>query len=119
MLVGRNVVVRTAREADLDGRYDLIADVRTNGNHWPLTMGSKSEWTRRFRENGWWIDGVDRMLVTCPRQARRVRELLPAIPQPSETRNRLPDPPVGRPQQGVLARRHWPCEIAQARRTRA
>jgi hypothetical protein len=33
MLVGTNVVVRTAREADLDGLYDLIADVRTIGDH--------------------------------------------------------------------------------------
>jgi hypothetical protein len=53
MLVGRNVVVRTARDVDLDGLYDLIADVRTIGSHWPLTVGSEPEWIRRFRENGW------------------------------------------------------------------
>jgi hypothetical protein len=55
-----------AREADLDERYDLIADLRTIGDHWPLTMGSEFEWIKRFRENGWWTDGFDRMLVACP-----------------------------------------------------
>jgi hypothetical protein len=52
MHVGRDVVVRTVREVDLDGPPDLIADVRTIGSHWPLTMGSESERIRRFRENG-------------------------------------------------------------------
>ncbi len=64
MLVGRNVVVRTVREADLDGLYDLIADVRTIGDHWPLTIGSESGWIKQFRENGWWTDDFGRMLVT-------------------------------------------------------
>ncbi len=42
MLVGRRVIVRTAREADLEGLYDLIADVRTIGDHGPLAIGPGS-----------------------------------------------------------------------------
>jgi hypothetical protein len=36
----------TAREADLDGLYDLIAGVRMIGDHWPLTIGSESGWIK-------------------------------------------------------------------------
>ncbi len=64
MLVGRRVIVRTARDGDLDGLYDLIADVRTIGDHWPLTIGSESGWIKQFRDNGWWTDDFGRMLVT-------------------------------------------------------
>ena len=64
MLVGTNTIVRTARDADMEGLYDLIADVRTIGDHWPLTVGSESSWIKQFRENGWWTDDFGRMLVT-------------------------------------------------------
>jgi len=44
-------------------------------------------------------------------QARGVRELLPAVTQPSGTQNRLPGPPAGRPQQGA----HWRGDTGRAR----
>lgn len=43
MLTGHRVVLRTFREPDLEGLYDLIADVRAIGDHWPLHIGSESE----------------------------------------------------------------------------
>jgi ribosomal-protein-alanine N-acetyltransferase len=64
MLVGRNVIVRTVRDRDIDGLYDLTADVRAIGDHWPLTVGSESSWVKQYRENGWWTDDFGRMLVT-------------------------------------------------------
>jgi len=66
MLVGRKVIVRTAREADIEGLYDQIADVRTIGDHWPVSVGSESNLVKQFRENGWWTEDFGRMLVTDP-----------------------------------------------------
>lgn len=71
MLTGHHVILRTVREADLDGLYDLIADVRTIGDHWPLQIGSESEWIKRFHENGWWTDDFGRLLLT-DREGRRL-----------------------------------------------
>ncbi|MFC2078950.1 GNAT family N-acetyltransferase [Candidatus Bipolaricaulota bacterium] len=64
MLTGHHVVLRTVREADLDGLYDLIADVRAIGDYWPLRIGSESEWLKRFHENGWWTEDFGRLLLT-------------------------------------------------------
>jgi len=63
VLTGSHVVLRTFREPDLEGLYDLVADVRTIGDHWPLGIGSESEWLRRFRENGWWTEEHGRLLL--------------------------------------------------------
>ena len=56
MLTGHHVILRTVREADLEGLYDPIADVRAIGDHWPLQISSETEWLKRFRENGWWTE---------------------------------------------------------------
>lgn len=64
MLVGRHVTVRTARDSDIDGLYDRLADVRTIGDHWPVTIGSETSLEKQFRENGWWSEDFGRMLVT-------------------------------------------------------
>ena len=52
------------REAAPDGLYDLIANVRTIGNHWPLSVGAECDWSKPLRDNSWWTDGFGRMLVT-------------------------------------------------------
>jgi ribosomal-protein-alanine N-acetyltransferase len=64
VLTGSSIILRTFRDPDLEGLYDLIADVRTIGDHWPLRIGSESEWLKRFRENGWWTEDFGRLLVT-------------------------------------------------------
>ncbi len=72
MLVGKSVAVRTARETDLAGPHDLIADVRMVGDHGPLTIGSKCGWITPFRNNGWWTDDFGRRLMT-DRAGERLR----------------------------------------------
>jgi ribosomal-protein-alanine N-acetyltransferase len=64
VLTGQRVILRTVRETDLEGLYDLIADVRTIGDHWSLRVGSESEWLKGFRRDGWWTDHFGRMLLT-------------------------------------------------------
>lgn len=64
MLTGQRIILRTVRKDDLDGLYDLIADVRTIGDQWPLRIGSESEWIKQFHDNGWWTDDFGRLLLT-------------------------------------------------------
>jgi ribosomal-protein-alanine N-acetyltransferase len=64
MLVGKKVRLRTLREADLDRLYDLAADVRNMGEHYPLGMPSELRWKKRLPETGWWEDDHGGLLIT-------------------------------------------------------
>lgn len=64
MLVGKRIILRTLREADLDLLYDLSADLRHMGHHWPLSMPSEIRWKNRLRETGWWEDDHGGLLIT-------------------------------------------------------
>jgi len=64
MLVGNKVVLRTVRESDLGILFELTADVRDAGDHWPLQLRSERAARRRFEENGWWDDQLGVLLIT-------------------------------------------------------
>ena len=64
MLVGKKVVLRTLREADLDRLYDLAADVREMGDYWPLGLPSEMRWKKRLSETGWWEEDHGGLLIT-------------------------------------------------------
>ena len=48
MLVGKKVILRTLREADLDRLFDLAADVREMGDFWPLSIPSELRWKKKL-----------------------------------------------------------------------
>jgi ribosomal-protein-alanine N-acetyltransferase len=64
MLVGKKVILRTVRESDLDTLFELTADVRDAGDHWPLQLRSEHATRKRFQENGWWDDEFGALLIT-------------------------------------------------------
>jgi RimJ/RimL family protein N-acetyltransferase len=64
MLVGHRVILRPFRRSDLDGLYDLVADVREIGEFWPLGCVSEPQWLKRFDETGWWTDDYKLFLIT-------------------------------------------------------
>lgn len=64
MLVGKRVIVRTLREADLDRLYDLAADVRDMGDYWPVRLPSEIRWKKRLSETGWWEEDHGGVLIT-------------------------------------------------------
>jgi len=64
MLVGRKVVLRTLREADLDRLYDLAADVREMGDYWQPNIASEIRWKNRLSETGWWEPDHGGLLIT-------------------------------------------------------
>lgn len=75
MLVGKTVILRTIREADLDRLYELAADVRDMGDYWPLSIASEINWKRRMSESGWWTEEHGGLLIT-DRQDRIVGQVL-------------------------------------------
>ena len=74
MLVGRRVILRPFRRSDLDGLYDLVADVREIGEFWPLGCVSEPRWLKRFEETSWWSDEFKLFLIT-DREGRRLGQV--------------------------------------------
>ena len=74
MLVGNRIILRPFRRTDLDGLYDLVADVREIGKLWPLGCISKSRWFKRFDETSWWSDDFKILLIT-DREGRRLGQV--------------------------------------------
>jgi ribosomal-protein-alanine N-acetyltransferase len=64
MLVGKRVIVRTLRQADLDRLYDVAADVRDMGDYWPMVLPSEIRWKKRLGETGWWEEDHGGVLIT-------------------------------------------------------
>jgi len=64
MLVGKNVIVRTIRHADLDRLYDLMADVRAMGDYWPLHMESEIRRRQEVLDTGAWEGDRALLLIT-------------------------------------------------------
>ena len=71
MLVGQRVILRPFRRSDLDGLYELVADVRDKGPFWPLGCISEPRWFKRFEENAWWSKEFKILLIT-DREGRRL-----------------------------------------------
>jgi len=74
MLVGHQVILRPFRRSDLDGLYDLSADVRVKGEFWPLGCISEPRWFKQFDETSWWSDDFKLFLVT-DRDGRRLGQI--------------------------------------------
>lgn len=64
MLVGKNVILRTLRTADLDVLYDLAADARDLGDYYPLSLPSEIRWRNQYSETGWWEGEQGGLLIT-------------------------------------------------------
>ena len=64
MLVGKTVVLRTLREADLDRLVDLLADMREMGDYWQPHLASEIRWKNRLSETGWWEEDHGGLLIT-------------------------------------------------------
>lgn len=74
MLVGNRVILRPFRRTDLDGLYDLAADVREIGEFWPLGCISEARWFKRFDETSWWSDEFKLFLIT-DHEGRRLGQI--------------------------------------------
>ena len=64
MLEGRQVRLRTVREADLDRLYEAHIAIRARGAYFPLGVTSESAFRREFAENGFWQKTEGMLLIT-------------------------------------------------------
>jgi len=74
MLVGHRVILRPFRRSDLEGLYDLAADVREIGEFWPVGCASEAQWLKRFDETSWWTNEFKLFLLT-DRDGRRLGQV--------------------------------------------
>jgi ribosomal-protein-alanine N-acetyltransferase len=74
MLVGHQIILRPFKRADLEGLYDLVADVRDKGPFWPLGCISEPRWFKQFEETGWWSKEFKILLIT-DRDGRRLGQI--------------------------------------------
>ena len=74
MLVGHRVILRPFRRTDLNGLYDLVADVREIGEFWPLGCVSEPRWLKQFEETNWWSAEFKLLLIT-DRDGRRLGQI--------------------------------------------
>ncbi|MBE0636611.1 GNAT family N-acetyltransferase [Candidatus Bipolaricaulota bacterium] len=74
MLVGKAIILRPFRRNDLDGLYDLDADIRERGEFWPLGCLSEPRWLKRFDETSWWTEEFKVFLIT-DRAGRRLGQV--------------------------------------------
>jgi [ribosomal protein S5]-alanine N-acetyltransferase len=73
MIQGKQIVLRTLREEDLDKMVTLAGDFGQIGPFWPIGLPSRHAMGKRFEENGFWgeeegflaiTDREDRLLGT-------------------------------------------------------
>lgn len=54
IVMGRNILLRTVRENDLDTLYRYHTDIENRGPYFPLFIPSESGFRREFTETGFW-----------------------------------------------------------------
>lgn len=63
LIKGKQVYLRTVREADLDRLYDLRCDVEALGLYYPVIIPSETSFKADFRETGFWQEDYGILLV--------------------------------------------------------
>ena len=56
MIRGKEITLRTIREADLDALYTALSDLASRGDYFPLSLMSEATFKREFHAHGfWWL----------------------------------------------------------------
>ncbi|MDP5274201.1 GNAT family N-acetyltransferase [Chengkuizengella axinellae] len=74
MIEGKNIILRTIREDDLDKIIQLTSDFSERGAFWHFRLPSQTAFYKRFNETGLWDDQYGTMLIT-DRNERLVGEI--------------------------------------------
>lgn len=64
MIRGRNVILRTFSENDLDAYFEVISDLSNMTDYWPANLQSETNMRKEFSANGFWKDDYKLMLIT-------------------------------------------------------
>ena len=63
MIRGKNIMLRTVRETDLDTLYTALSDLASRGDYFPLNLFSEATFKREFHEHGFWTNDFGRLLI--------------------------------------------------------
>ncbi|MDH3602933.1 MAG: GNAT family N-acetyltransferase [Candidatus Tectomicrobia bacterium] len=66
MIRGKDIQLRTVREADLDRLYTLLTDIANRGDFVPLQLPSEPVFKRQFHDTGFWNEDFGRLLIVTP-----------------------------------------------------
>lgn len=64
MLEGKNIIMRTIREDDLEEIFNLTSKFSERGEHWHLQLSSEPMFKKKFMETGFWDDQFGKLLIT-------------------------------------------------------
>ncbi len=64
MLKGSNICIRTIRETDLNGLFDLVNDIDSQGEFLPVSLTSETKLRSQYAENGFVSDKSQQYLIT-------------------------------------------------------
>lgn len=63
MIRGKNIILRTVRETDLDTLYTALCDLAARGDYFPLSLMSQTTFKREFHAHGFWANDAGRLLI--------------------------------------------------------
>jgi len=75
MIRGKNIILRTVRETDLDALYTALSDLATRGDYFPLSLMSETTFKREFHAHGFWSNDSGRLLI-CDAEDRLLGSIL-------------------------------------------
>ncbi|MBI9045478.1 MAG: GNAT family N-acetyltransferase [Anaerolineaceae bacterium] len=64
MIRGKNLILRTFRESDLNTYFDIVSDLSHMTEFWPAHLQSETNLRKEFSENGFWKAEYKLMLIT-------------------------------------------------------
>ncbi len=64
MIRGKNIVLRTFKETDLEAYAEIINDLSHATPYWPASLQSESNLRKEFSEGGFWKDDYKILLIT-------------------------------------------------------
>ncbi|MGE5631130.1 MAG: GNAT family N-acetyltransferase, partial [Caulobacteraceae bacterium] len=64
MLKGKNIILRTVRESDLEELYNTTSNIDERGDYDALFLQSEPLYKARFKENGFWDNDFGTLLIT-------------------------------------------------------
>lgn len=66
MIRGKQVVLRTVREGDLDALYGYMSDVAARGDFFPVRLLSEPAFRKQFQETGFFTEADAQLLICTP-----------------------------------------------------
>lgn len=64
MIIGKNIILRTIQESDLEEWFKLSSEFSEIGEYWPIKLPNFQKGKKEFQENGFWEEHSGRLMIT-------------------------------------------------------